>query len=276
MNVMNVQGTPLLVKDYKGVRVVTFRDVDMVHKRTPGTARKRFNDNRSHFIENVDFYKVNEASEIRTLGISRPQGGVPNEIIVVTETGYLMLVKSFTDELAWKVQRELVDSYFRARAEPEPQIMQEIVDSGVPTVIVATDKLIKCAEIMASCLDGNRSYVLNILKNIVPNIDAEKQPITECIEIAKPKRKCAESLPKSVDIDITRLLLEMNVQGMDFKTLSKKASVSVNTIMNWIKGTHRPLEWNRDNICKALGKDIDFLTPRRRRNIPTERMGDDK
>ncbi len=274
MNVMNVQGTPLLVKEYKGVRVVTFRDVDMVHKRASGTARKRFNDNRCHFIENVDFYKVNEASEIRTLGISRPQGGVPNEVIVVTETGYLMLVKSFTDELAWKVQRELVDSYFRARAEPEQQIMQEIVNSGVPTVIVATDKLIECAKIMASCLDGNRSYVLNILKNIVPNIDAEKQPITESIEIAKPKRKCAESLPKSVDIDITRLLLEMNVQGMDFQTLSKKASVSVNTIMSWIKGTHRPLEWNRTNICKALGKDADFLTPRRRRNIPTGRIGE--
>ena len=27
---------------------------------------------------------------------------------VITETGYLMLVKSFTDDLAWKVQRELV------------------------------------------------------------------------------------------------------------------------------------------------------------------------
>lgn len=31
-----------------------------------------------------------------------------NEVTLMTETGYLMLVKSFTDDLAWKVQRELV------------------------------------------------------------------------------------------------------------------------------------------------------------------------
>ena len=30
-----------------------------------------------------------------------------NELHLITETGYLMLVKSFTDDLAWSVQREL-------------------------------------------------------------------------------------------------------------------------------------------------------------------------
>lgn len=32
----------------------------------------------------------------------------------MTESGYLMLVKSFTDDLAWEVQRKLVKSYFKA------------------------------------------------------------------------------------------------------------------------------------------------------------------
>ena len=32
---------------------------------------------------------------------------------LMTEQGYLMLVKSFTDDLAWKVQRQLVNNYFR-------------------------------------------------------------------------------------------------------------------------------------------------------------------
>jgi DNA-binding XRE family transcriptional regulator len=31
-----------------------------------------------------------------------------------TESGYLMLVKSLTDDLSWEVQRLLVNSYFRA------------------------------------------------------------------------------------------------------------------------------------------------------------------
>jgi len=42
-------------------------------------------------------------SEIRTLGIERPQGGVLEKVTLITESGYLMLVKSFTDDLAWKV-----------------------------------------------------------------------------------------------------------------------------------------------------------------------------
>ena len=36
-------------------------------------------------------------------------------VTVVTESGYLMLVKSFTDELAWQIQRMLVNTYFRTQ-----------------------------------------------------------------------------------------------------------------------------------------------------------------
>lgn len=194
MQQMQIQGTEIQIKEYQGKRVVTLKDVDAVHQRKPGTASRNFRENRMHFIDGVDFYKINQPDEIRRLGISRPQGGTANEVTLITETGYLMLVKSFTDDLAWKVQRELVDSYFRARAEPDEQCMQEIIESGVPTVIVATDKLIRCAEIMAGCLDSNRPYVLNILKNIVPNIDNEEEPkVTYKFEITaktdEPKRK---------------------------------------------------------------------------------------
>ena len=34
------------VKEFEGKRVVTFMDIDMVHERPEGTARKRFNDNK--------------------------------------------------------------------------------------------------------------------------------------------------------------------------------------------------------------------------------------
>ena len=96
------------IKEYSGKRVVTFKDIDTVHHRPEGTARKRFNDNRKRFVEGEDYFKI-QPSEIRTVGITSPNGG-----IVVTESGYYMLVKSFTDELSWDVQRQLVNGYFRA------------------------------------------------------------------------------------------------------------------------------------------------------------------
>ncbi len=39
----------------------------------------------------------------------------PNGITLLTESGDLMFVKTFTDDLTWQVQHELVNSYFRSR-----------------------------------------------------------------------------------------------------------------------------------------------------------------
>ena len=111
---ISINGHALGVKEFHGQRVVTFRDVDECHERPAGTARKRFNDNRKHFIENEDFFKVS-ASEIRTHSIMSISVKATEDIVFLTESGYLMLVKSFTDDLAWQVQRALVNSYFRVK-----------------------------------------------------------------------------------------------------------------------------------------------------------------
>lgn len=107
---------PLMIKEYNNRRVVTFKDIDTLHQRPEGTARKRFNDNKSRFIEGEDYFKT-KCYEVRPFfGQTLPNGYNPNgDIILVTESGYLMLTKSLTDDLAWKVQRELVNTYFRAR-----------------------------------------------------------------------------------------------------------------------------------------------------------------
>ena len=115
-DLITINGKSLAVKEYKGKRVVTLKEIDTVHERADGTARKRFNDNKKYFIDGEDFFRIDQPSEIRTLGITRPQGGIPESVILITESGYLMLVKSFTDDLAWTVQRELVNSYFRSQS----------------------------------------------------------------------------------------------------------------------------------------------------------------
>lgn len=114
-NSIVINQKPMNIKEYKGQRVLTFKDIDTVHGRADGTARKRFNDNKKHFVEGEDFYKI-QPSEIRTVGITSPNGGT-----VLTESGYLMLAKSLTDDLAWKVQRELVNNYFRVKPHGEPR-----------------------------------------------------------------------------------------------------------------------------------------------------------
>lgn len=120
---VRINETNLAVKTYKGKRVVTLKEIDEVHERPEGTARKRFNDNKERFIEGEDYFvrKTDEAKKEYNLI-------APNGLVLLTESGYLMLVKSFTDDLAWNVQRELVNSYFRT-ARPA-------VDQTVPLMRV--------------------------------------------------------------------------------------------------------------------------------------------
>lgn len=118
MNEIIINDKPLPVKEYKGNRVVTFKEIDAVHGRKDGTARKRFNDNKKRFIEGVDYFKITP-SEFRT-AFGEMDRRQQNDITLITESGYLMLAKSFTDDLAWTVQRELVNFYFRGRS-PTPE-----------------------------------------------------------------------------------------------------------------------------------------------------------
>ena len=117
MNTITINGYELPVKDYNEQRVVTFKDIDLVHGRPEGTASRNFRANRNHFIENEDYFKITPDEFRRTIGEmdSRQQ----NDVTLLTESGYLMLVKSFTDDLAWRVQRQLVNSYFRLKKQAE-------------------------------------------------------------------------------------------------------------------------------------------------------------
>lgn len=108
-DVIKINNHDVTVKEYNGQRVVTFKDIDLVHERPDGTARVTFNSHKDRFLENEDYF-VCDAYEARKLfGIAAPNG-----ITLMTEQGYLMLVKPFGDDLAWEVQRKLVKSYFKA------------------------------------------------------------------------------------------------------------------------------------------------------------------
>ena len=102
------------IKIWNDQRVVTFRDIDEVHQRPEGTAKKAFSRNRKRFIRGVDYFIVTRSEIQKSVKDTLEYfGDIPNRgITVLTETGYLMVVKPFTDDLSWKVQRRLVSSYF--------------------------------------------------------------------------------------------------------------------------------------------------------------------
>ena len=126
--VVEVENTEMIIREYKGQRVVTFKDIDTVHQRPKGTARRNFNRNREHFIEGEDYFKVC-ANEIRTRKIADIPTKATEDMILLTEMGYLMVVKSFKDDLAWDVQRKLVNYYFK-----EKQMQQAVENSKLSDI----------------------------------------------------------------------------------------------------------------------------------------------
>lgn len=137
---------------------MTFRDIDTVHERPEGTARKRFADNKDRFTLGKHYFVLypkdlenTELSEKRTLEkcVLSNRGTT-----LITEKGYLLLVKSFTDDLAWKVQEDLIDTYFNVHEilstelSPELQMLQGLLNQMVQKEIAdkKRDKQIALAQ----------------------------------------------------------------------------------------------------------------------------------
>lgn len=140
MNSISINNNSIERKLYNNQPVVTFKDIDLVHERVSGTARRNFYKNKKHFIENEDYYLVTIANAKCTNFVH--SNLPPKGQYIFTESGYLMLVKSFTDDLAWKVQRQLVNSYFRLKEETyeqlelEPYKLEKKTYKGKPVMTV--------------------------------------------------------------------------------------------------------------------------------------------
>lgn len=139
-NIIHIENTDISIKEYNGQRVVTFKDIDMVHERPEGTSRVTFNKHKSKFILNEDYFVCDAYETKERFGITAPNG-----VTLLTEQGYLMLVKPFGDDLAWKVQRQLVNSYFRVmqlvddRLSPETKMLYQMINQIATTELEAKE-----------------------------------------------------------------------------------------------------------------------------------------
>lgn len=139
-DVITIENTEMQIREYNGERVVTFKDIDAVHGNKSGTAKRNFTRNKKHFIENEDFIvatrDISKRDNLSLLNIDVPTRG----ITLLTESGYLLIAKSFTDDLSWKVQRQLVNAYFKVReVQKEPYYKEPLAEDFTPRVPIVSD-----------------------------------------------------------------------------------------------------------------------------------------
>lgn len=112
---VQVAGTEIQKIEYKGQPVVTFAMIDKLHGRVDRTARRAFNENRSRFEEEQDFFNLT-SHEIRTMS---QEGFLPlrtARAMIVTQRGYLKVVKILNDDRSWEVMDDMIDVYFAAKS----------------------------------------------------------------------------------------------------------------------------------------------------------------
>ncbi|MDU2235147.1 MAG: ORF6N domain-containing protein [Fusobacterium periodonticum] len=149
---VKINNVELGIKEYKKERVITAWDIGKVHNRDVGEINKIFNRNKDKFILNEDYFilKIKDFSErFKTI-----QDFIPNnvkEIVLFTESGYLMLVKTFTDDLSWDIQRQLVKGYFKLKE------LKSSVDKDKRLEIMEKNANVRMAKMLKSLIPFSKS-----------------------------------------------------------------------------------------------------------------------
>lgn len=173
MNTILINETELQVKEYNGQRVVTLKDIDTVHCRATGTASRNFRENRERFIEGADYFVLTGDALRDYKRTTNFVGRRINELNLITESGYLLLVKSFTDDLAWNVQRQLVNSYFQ---------LKELTTSAQETanaVMLTPQDLQSTVEIIHDCA--------SVFQSMIDYATINYQQQNELLQVAKDR-----------------------------------------------------------------------------------------
>lgn len=231
---LEINGIKIERKEYKGVPVLTVWDISEVHNREAKTIGQSFSRNRKNLIENEDYFvmKQEEFSGSHFL----TQKNIPNnvkEIFLFTQTGYLMLVKSFKDDFSWKIQRSLVQSYFNI------QILKKAIRSGEIEITMKDPKALK-----------------KVLMFDVMEAETKEESM---VALAKFNREYIK--PLEINDARYRKFLDKNgtIRATDIAGLLGVTPAFVNAVMNYVgvivrdgKGWKPQKEWGGKGIMKLI------------------------
>ena len=144
-----------------------------------------------------------------------------------------MLVKSFTDDLAWKVQRQLVNCYFRTK---------ESVNIAIPELEPLTKvEWLKVCEYISSCPKHAYNALMIAVNEIAP-----KQ-----FDFAEIRN---ESFGQGQNSDnFSKILREtLKNKKMSQNELSRRTGINKSSISQYVNDKHLPQAPAHMKICETL------------------------
>lgn len=111
---------------FKGTRVLLLKHIDRLHGRKEGHASRRFYQYQPELYEGCHYYRLTEA-DLKTI---EDQGytGCRAHTVLITEAGYLELVKGFREADHKQNRKQVLEGYYISRDDmrtPEPRIIDD-------------------------------------------------------------------------------------------------------------------------------------------------------
>lgn len=249
-NFLEINGVKIERKEYKGEYVLTPWDISKIHKREVREVNQNFKNLRSKMIEDEDYHIVHKAklSESKFL----IQDYIPNnvkEIMLFTESGYLLLTKSFNDDFSWGIQRGLIKNYFNMKK------LRNAIASGEIEIIRKDPKALK--------------------KDLMFDVMEAETKEESMAALARFNREYIK--PLEINDARYRKFLDKNgtIRATDIAGLLGTTPAFVNLVMNYVgvivrdgKGWKPQKEWGGRGIMKLIETSY-FL----KRPVPDDKAG---
>ena len=136
-NKIMINGIEIETKEYKGQRVITSYDVAKLHNRDVKRVNEQFERNINKFKIGRDYFILKRDDVLKSQFATALSKHSNNPIErLFTERGYLKLTKTFRDELSWKIQDMLVESYFivvTGKIQPKQLTKIEVLKMALET-----------------------------------------------------------------------------------------------------------------------------------------------
>lgn len=161
----------------------------------------------------------------------------PNGIILMTESGYVMLAKVFDDDLAWAVQRQLVNCYFKVKEACEQANIE----------VTAYEPLTKKEWLkIADCISRTSNEGLPMLKITLNEIAPGKFDTVQQFKVTVTGENLAEQLSQHI-----------KKNDLTLQEFAEKAQLPKSAVSMYCSGkTKNPTPKNMKKITMAMSCEL--------------------
>lgn len=182
--IIAVNDTNIKIREWNNQRVVTFNDIDRVHGKAEGTAKRTFHKYKQYFTENHDYFivKPKDFQKYATCTFRVEAKEIPNRgITFITESGYLKITKPINGEKARQVQCMLVNTYFKFNKVVQNFNSNYPIDTNaLNTFLEETKKKLPCVYVQINNIES-------ILKDVVDNMTLSTRQQEKIHEAARKR-----------------------------------------------------------------------------------------